>query len=96
MYEIFVGGIEEDQFVCHHCDNPKCVNPDHLFLGTDSENLIDAATKGRLDRKIDSDDVEAIRCLSSEGYSQPKIAKMFSVAQSYVSRIINGKKRMYA
>jgi len=36
-------GIE----VCHHCDNPKCVRPDHLFVGTKSDNMLDCASKGR-------------------------------------------------
>ncbi len=76
-YIISCGEIADGMCVCHKCDNPKCINPEHLFLGSHQENMEDMRVKLRKWSKLTFDDVEEIR-ESSE--SSIVLAKKYSVS----------------
>jgi hypothetical protein len=98
-YILFVGDIPSGMFVCHRCDNPSCVNPGHLFIGTPSENSADMKAKGRSykpalgekARVLSVRDVLEIKNRVSRGEGQQKIADRFGISQTMVSRIKLGK-----
>lgn len=83
----------ENKCVCHKCDNPKCINPEHLFIGTCRENMRDMVKKGRKpNRKLTDFDIEKIRELSK--LRKDKIlARMFNVSNSYIRCIACGHSR---
>ena len=82
--------IPKGLLVCHSCDNPSCVNPDHLWLGTNKDNMIDKVNKGRGYSKLNSRVVKEIREKYSTGnFSQRALAKEYNL--SGVSRIIKGE-----
>ncbi len=90
-WEIHFGRIPDGLYVCHHCDNRRCVRPDHLFLGTHAENMADAAAKGRSARGIFTlDEVRSIRALASSGETIASIAHRQGVNYSTIRRIVRG------
>lgn len=81
--------------LCHKCDNPSCVRPDHLFCGTDADNQQDAARKDRKSYKLSASDVLKIRAMVSNGTKQTTVASIFGVWPSMVSRVVNGLRRQH-
>lgn len=92
------GAIPSGLNVLHKCDVRNCVNPAHLFLGTDADNVADMVSKGRQSRlygranpatKLREDDIQKIRTLG-ETASQRAIADKFGVSQVAISKVMRG------
>lgn len=91
-YLINVGEIPEGFFVCHTCDNRKCVRPSHLFLGTNQDNAQDMAQKGRHGlAKLTEEKVVYIRSEYRKGKSGKELAKEFGINATTISRALTGK-----
>ncbi len=96
-YMIHKGEITEGLDVCHTCDNPSCVRPSHLFLGTREDNLQDMKSKDRHlkgsrnnQSKLTDEKVRQIHKMNLSGLSQMKIAKSFNVSQGTIWKILKG------
>lgn len=94
-YRLYVGEIPAGLFVLHECDNRMCVNPDHLFLGTNQENVADMVAKNRQAKgvevaasKLSEEQVLSIR---SDVRSQRKIGKDHGISHTQVGHIKAGK-----
>lgn len=86
------GQIPDGLFVCHHCDNPPCCNPAHLFLGTGLDNTKDRVSKGRkalAGPRLTPDEVRKIRHMYAEGMSARRIAKNLGKQQDQISNAAN-------
>lgn len=98
MYEQKYGKIPDGMFACHRCDNPACINPDHIFIGTNQDNIDDMCNKNRQNKtkgsnhyksKLTDEQVREIRFKSS-GLSQNYLSRKYGVVQSVIWAIING------
>lgn len=101
-WEIHNGTIPEGMVVCHVCDNPPCVRPDHLFLGTRGDNAADMRAKGRGRgprlvgstnpfAKASEAQVRAMRHLRGNGWTYPAIAAHLGLSVALVSQACSGR-----
>lgn len=99
-WNIHKGNIPDGLLICHKCDNKKCVNPSHLFLGTYMDNNRDRDNKDRAIHqsgenhgraKLTQNDVDTIRTLRAENHlSQYELARMFLVTRPTIKKILDG------
>jgi len=99
-YEIHFGQQVNSGVVCHKCDNPRCVNPNHLFLGTHADNVADKVSKNRQARgerhgmaKLSDSDVKTIRHLRKQGETLRSLSARFGVCETHICNIGTGKIR---
>lgn len=105
-YQHYRGEIPEGMFVCHHCDVPSCCNPDHLFLGTNHDNVRDCVSKLRNSppprnlhvigeahpsHKMTVPDIVSIRSLREKGWTLAKISARFGICDATILRICQRK-----
>lgn len=98
-YYFYYGVDPKELKVCHSCDNPSCVNPNHLFLGTQADNVLDCAKKGRIvgpgigelnrESKLKEQEVLEIRNLYSKGgESHRTLGRKFNVSRGLIRSIV--------
>mgnify|MGYP001587001641 CR=1 FL=1 len=91
-WAVAYGTIPDGLSVLHRCDTPPCVNVNHLFLGTQGDNMTDAAQKGRKAIKITASQVHTIRTLQ-QTHTASAVAQMFNISPGHVYDIWHNRRR---
>jgi len=95
-YMLANGGIPSNISVCHKCDNPKCCNPDHLFAGTNRDNMIDLLLKGKKpDTKLNPQSVKSIREAFKNGVSRAELRQKYNISATCLNSLLRGEKWAY-
>lgn len=99
-FTLFKGEIPKGMCILHSCDNPRCVRPQHIRLGTHKENMEDKVAKNRQHKpngelngrsKLKNHDVSELLVLHAFGFSGVELAKQFDISIAVVSTIINNR-----
>lgn len=99
-YRIHKGTIAEGMYICHTCDNPPCVNPNHLFAGSQTDNMADAVRKGRMagrgshpGARFSEEDVADMVARYVAGETQDSIARSYGALRAVVAAIVGPRTR---
>lgn len=96
-YELHKGLVPDGKSVLHECDNPRCVNPDHLYAGTQTENSRDISVRNRVGgRKLSPVDIPVIRSMLAAGKSCERIGVAFGVTGTCIWFLKHGRTWRYA
>ena len=97
-YELACGPIPEGLYVCHRCDNPRCIRPDHLFLGTNRDNQADSVAKGRAatgeanaHSKLTAAQASEIKAEIANGANKTHLAVRYGVSRAAIQAIAKGR-----
>lgn len=92
IYESIYGHVPSNLKVCHSCDNGLCCNPNHLWVGTQKDNLIDMASKLRSTCKLNKEQVILIRELwGKKLFSRDMLSEEFFISKSQINNILSRK-----
>lgn len=100
-YALTAGPVPPGMVVCHRCDNPPCVNPDHLFLGTHRDNMHDMSAKGRAvhsrgeqqhNARLSEADVREIKSFPERRGLRAELARRYGVSHTTITKIRSGLK----
>jgi hypothetical protein len=102
MYEERLGPVPKNLYVLHHCDERSCCNPEHLYVGTQKDNMRDMVARGRLGNrgqksgeghamsKLTQQMVDEIRIKRAQGLSLKVLAGLYPIKEAQISRIARG------
>jgi hypothetical protein len=93
MFSLVVAPIPPKMYVLHTCDNRKCINPEHLWLGTHSDNQKDKVAKGRHNWKFSDEEISQLRRFASYGIQRKELVSVFKISTFWFDKIVKENRR---